>query len=204
MSASENGGVRIAADIGGTFTDVVCIDARTRELRTVKVLSTPDDFSRAVVAGIESAADDLALVERLIHGSTVGLNTFLERKGARTALVTTEGFRDVYEIARANRPEMYNLFYKRPTPLVPRREVFELPERLLASGEVDRPLTPEAVDALADRLAEGGYESVAVALLHSYANPEHELLVERILARRLDGASISLSHRVAREYREYE
>jgi N-methylhydantoinase A len=201
---SESGIVRIAADIGGTFTDVVVADALSGELRTGKVLSTPDDFSHGVVTGIESVVDDFAAIGFLIHGTTAGLNNFLERKGARTALVTTEGFRDVYEIARANRPEMYDLSYKRPAPLVQRRDVFEVPERVLASGEVERALEARAVEKVAEQLLAGGYESIAVVLIHAYSNPEHELMVERILAANLDGVSISLSHRVAREYREYE
>lgn len=200
----KDGSLRIAADIGGTFTDVVVTTGEKDESRVGKVLSTPTDFSQGVLAGIEAVIEDFSRIDFLIHGTTAGLNNFLERKGARTALVTTKGFRDVYEIARANRPEMYDLFYRRPTPLVPRRDVFELAERILANGKVECPLDADAVESLADRLRAGGYTAIAVVLLHSYVNPEHELLVERVLLERLDGVSISVSHRVAREYREYE
>jgi N-methylhydantoinase A len=193
----------MAVDIGGTFTDVVAIDPATGVVRTGKVLSTPADLSDGIMEGV----GHLTRPERIgffVHGTTAGLNAVLERRGARVALVTTEGFKDVYEIGRSNRPDMYNLFYRRPAPLVRRRDVFEVPERVAADGTVVRPLSSDDLMPLVRRLREGGYESVAVCLLHAYANPAHERLVGRVLEAELPGVPVSLSHQIAREWREYE
>ncbi|KKM10629.1 hypothetical protein SY88_13300 [Clostridiales bacterium PH28_bin88] len=123
-------------DIGGTFTDFVLYDELTGEYRTGKVSTTPKDLSIGVLEGLGHLAKDLSDIDFCVHGTTAGLNSFLERKGARVALITTEGFRDVYEIARGNRPEMYNLQYRKPEPLVKRRDIFELKERVLFDGTV--------------------------------------------------------------------
>ncbi|MCL5045909.1 MAG: hydantoinase/oxoprolinase family protein [Actinobacteria bacterium] len=195
---------RVAMDIGGTFTDFVLYDEVTGEYRTGKVSTTPKDLSIGVLEGLVNLTEDFSAINFCVHGTTSGLNAFLERKGARVALITTEGFRDVYEIARGNRPEMYNVQYRKPEPLVKRRDVFEIPERVLFDDTVAVPVDPGAVREVASRIRAGGYESVAVGLLHAHMNPVNEKLVRDVLREELPGVSISLSHEVAREWREYE
>lgn len=195
---------RIGVDIGGTFTDIVLFDQVARSLQTVKVLSTHKDLSIGILEGVQRLLADLSKLEFFVHGTTAGINAFLERRGVHTALLTTEGFRDVYEIGRANRPDMYNLFYKKPVPLVRRRYIYEVPERMLYDGTAERPLSEAALEPIVAQLAAEGFASVAVCLLHAYANPAHELLIGEVLRRRLPGVSVSLSHQVAREWREYE
>jgi N-methylhydantoinase A len=195
--------VRLAIDIGGTFTDLVA--EREGGARLVaKVLTTPDDHARGVMAAIEKAAVDLREVSLFLHGSTIAINTVIERKGAKTALLTTRGFRDVYEIGRSNRPDAYNLFFERPEPLVPRRLRLEVSERVTARGEVHRPLDREQAAGAIASLREEGAEAVAVCFLHSYANPSHERIVGEIASRVHPEAYVALSHRILREYREYE
>jgi len=195
---------RVAMDIGGTFTDFVLYDEVTGEYRTGKVSTTPKDLSVGVLEGLVHLTEDFSAIDFCVHGTTSGLNAFLERKGVRVALITTEGFRDVYEIARGNRPEMYNVQYRKPEPLVKRRDAFEIPERVLFDGKVAIPVDPGTVRDLAAKIKAGGYESVAVALLHAHMNPANEKRVRDILKEELPGISISLSHEVAREWREYE
>jgi N-methylhydantoinase A len=194
--------VRVGVDIGGTFTDAVAIASDGTE-RSAKALSTPRDLSAGVLAAVAGLGVELSEVEAFVHGTTVGLNAFLERRGARVALVTTAGFRDVYEIGRANRPAMYDVRYRPPAPLVRRRDVYELDERLAADGSVLRPLDEAQVRALATRLRDE-YEAVAVVLLHSYRNPVPEATVDRIFAEEASGLTVVSSHRVAAEWREYE
>lgn len=194
---------KVAVDIGGTFTDLVVEDDSGR-LRTTKVLSTPPHLVDGVIDALElsgTSPDQLAL---FIHGTTAGLNALLERRGARVALVTTEGFRDVYLIGRGHRPSMYDLRYRKPSRLLDRASIFEVRERLAADGSEVIQLSDESVDAVAEKLSVGGYEVVAVCLLHSYANPKHELAVRKRLEVALPGVSIVLSHEVAPEWREYE
>ena len=198
---------RIAVDIGGTFTDVVVMDNRSGKILTGKVPSTPHDLSVGILNGVQRLVSDLSdLADRafFVHGTTAGLNSFLERKGAQVALITTVGFRDVYEIGRASRTDMYDLFYRKPTPLVRRRHVYELQERMLYDGSILTPLTDACLAEVVEQIAAGAYDSVAVCLLHAYVNPEHELQVAGALRRRLPHVSISLSHQVVREWREYE
>jgi N-methylhydantoinase A len=147
---------------------------------------------------------DLTGIDFFVHGTTAGLNAFLERKGAHVALITTAGFRDVYEIGRANRPDMYNLFYRKPTPLVRRCHIYEVRERSLFDGSILTPLNKEHLAEIVEQIATDDYDSVAVCLLHAYASPEHELRTAEALRRRLPEISISLSHQVAPEWREYE
>ena len=203
-ATSENPTYRIAVDIGGTFTDVVAIDNETRVETTAKVPSTPEDYSLGVIQGIEQLLGPSGRLTHFVHGTTAGLNSILQRRGARTALVTTSGFKDVYAIARANRTDMYNLFYRRPTPLVGAEHIFEVEERVLADGSVHTEMDEDDVVALANDLAEAGYESVAIVFLHSYANPSHEQRVGELLGMHAPGVFVSLSHAVANEYREYE
>ncbi len=165
--------MRIAVDIGGTFTDLVAVDDDGRVSRS-KALTTPDDLARGIQDCLGGANIDVAGARFFVHGSTVTINAVLERKGARTGLITTKGFRDVYEIGRGNRPEGYNLFFKRPVPLVPRDLRLEVDERLYATGEVLRPLDESSAKETIAALKAAGVESVAVCLLHAYANAEHE------------------------------
>lgn len=195
---------RVAVDIGGTFTDIVVMDNGSGSVQTGKVPSTPQDLSMGILNGVQRLVPNFSEIDFFVHGTTAGLNAFLERKGAQAALITTAGFRDVYEIGRANRPDMYNLFYRKPTPLVRRRHVYELQERTLYDGSILTPLAEDLLAEIVERIAAGEYTSVAVCLLHAYANPEHELRVAKALRQRLPDISISLSHQVAREWREYE
>jgi N-methylhydantoinase A len=195
--------MRIAVDIGGTFTDLVAVDDQGQIYRS-KSLTTPGDLSRAIQACLNAAQINVAEATFFVHGSTITINAVLERKGARTGLITTQGFRDVYEIGRGNRPEGYNLFFKRPAPLVSRDLRFEVNERLYATGEVLRPLDEASASAAISALRAAAVESVAVCLLHSYANPAHEEQLGRLLRRQFPEAYLSLSHEILREFREYE
>jgi N-methylhydantoinase A len=196
-------GRAIGVDVGGTFTDVaLSLDG---DLVTAKVPST-DDQSEGVVAGIEKACEaagiDPETVSEFSHAMTVSVNALLEGTGARTALVTTEGFRDVLEIGRQTRPSLYDLDAEKPTPLVPRRRRFEVAERATPDG-IERPVDDAAIESLAADLREADAESVAVSLLHAYATPENERRVAEGLRERLD-VPVSASHEVLPEFREYE
>src|SRR5438445_1652140 len=195
--------MRIAVDIGGTFTDLVAVDDRGQVYRS-KSLTTPDDLARGIQDCLSGAKIDVAGANFLVHGSTVTINAVLERKGARTGLITTKGFPDVYEIGRGNRPEGYYLFFKRPVPLVSRDLRVEVNERLYASGELLQPLDEQSVMAAIGVLKSGAVESVAVCLLHSYANPIHEKWLGELLRQHFPDAYVSLSHEILREFREYE
>ena len=195
--------MRIAVDIGGTFTDLVAVDDDGRVSRS-KALTTPDDLARGIDDCLKGANVDVAGANFFVHGSTVTINAVLERKGARTGLITTKGFRDVYEIGRGNRPEGYNLFFKRPVPLVPRDLRLEVDERLYATGEVLTPLDETSAATAIDALKKAGVESVAVCLLHSYANAAHEQRLGELLRQQFPEAYVSLSHEILREFREYE
>ena len=195
--------MRIAVDIGGTFTDLVAIDDQGQICRS-KSLTTPDDLARAIQDCLNAAKINVSKASFFVHGSTVTINAVLERKGACTGLITTQGFRDVYEIGRGNRPEGYNLFFKRPVPLVSRDLRFEVDERLYASGEVLRALDETSASAVIKALRAAAVESVAVCLLHSYANPAHEERLGQLLRQQFPEAFLSLSHEILREFREYE
>src|SRR5437667_2466327 len=195
--------MRIAVDIGGTFTDLVAVDDQGQVYRS-KSLTTPDDLARGIGDCLSDAKIDVAGANFFVHGSTVTINAVLERKGARTGLITTKGFRDVYEIGRGNHPEGYNLFFKRPVPLVSRDLRVEVNERLYASGELLQPLDEQSVMAAIGVLKSGAVESVAVCLLHSYANPIHEKWLGELLRQHFPEAYVSLSHEILREFREYE
>ena len=195
-------GARVAIDIGGTFTDLVLETGRGSVI--AKALSTPDDLVRGVLDVLERAEVSLPEVDVFIHGTTVGLNAFLERSGGRVALVTTRGYRDAYLIGRGHRAEMYDLRYRKPVPLLERDAIFEVDKRLSASGEVISPLDPNSVEMAGKAIAEGDYEAVAVCLIHSYVDPLHELEVRDRLREMLPGVPIALSHEIAPEWREYE
>ncbi len=197
---------RLAVDIGGTFTDVA-LDTPTGRV-TAKVLTTPGAPERGVMQGIESAlakaACALADVGLIMHGTTLATNALIERKGAVTALITTEGFRDSVEIGYEHRFEQYDVYLDKPEPLVPRFLRYTVPERINAKGEVLRPLEIEAVTRLALTLRRERVASVAVGLLHSYANPQHERRIREILREHVPELAITLSSEVSPELREYE
>ncbi|MCC6472165.1 MAG: hydantoinase/oxoprolinase family protein, partial [Burkholderiales bacterium] len=195
---------RLAADIGGTFTDVAAFDEKSRRMLLGKALSTPGNLELGITHGIAKAATRYAEAALFLHGSTIAINTMLERTGAKTALVITEGFRDIYEIGRINRPDAYNLFFKKHVPLVERALRFEVKERMTAEGEVYTPLDEASVHAVCDRLEALGVEAVAILTLHCYRNPDHERRIKKIVQQRLPRAFVSASHELSQEYREYE
>ena len=199
---------RIGVDVGGTFTDFVLRDEATGRIAVHKVPSTPADPSEAVRDGLPAllakAGADLADVSQLLHATTVATNAIIQRRGAKTALITTRGFRDVLILGRQKRYETYDLHMQKPEPLIPREAIFEIRERVSHEGEVLTPLDREELAAVLERIAAGGYEAVAVVLLHSYANPAHERAVGKAAAARLPGAALSLSVDVSPKLREYE
>ena len=196
--------LRVAVDIGGTFTDLIAFDERSRAIQHAKSLTTPADPVEGIVDCIRKARLDPSSIDTLIHGSTIAINTLIERKGAKVGLIVTRGTRDVYMIGRGNRPEAYNLFFHRPQPLVPRQRTIEVSERLYCSGEVREPLKMGEVQRACAELARNGVDAVAICFLHSYANPEHERIAGQMVQQELPGCYVSLSHEILREYREYE
>jgi N-methylhydantoinase A len=192
----------VGIDIGGTFTDLVGYQAGA--IVTSKCSTVPADPTEGAALALRIAGCDVAAMDELLHGSTIAINIVLEKSGAKTALITTEGFRDVYAIGRGNRPDAFNLFFHRPRPLVPRELTFELKERMNATGEVLVPLDPAAVEKLGRELVALKVEAVAVCFLHSYANPAHEAAAGAVLRRHCPALFVTLSHEILREFREYE
>jgi N-methylhydantoinase A len=192
--------LRIAIDTGGTFTDCVWIDPATRSLRMLKVFSTPHDPSQAIVEALAKIAPGRQFI--LLHGTTVGTNTLLERKGARTALVTTKGFEDAIEIGRQARPKLYDFFFDRIEPLVPKDLRFGILERTAADGEILTAPTSEELQELADQISAAGPQSIAIALLFSFANKKNEQQVAEALKQL--NVPLSISHQILPEFREYE
>ena len=191
--------LRVAIDTGGTFTDCVWID-RSGRLRMVKVFSTPADPSRAIVEALRKIEHTGELI--LLHGTTVGTNTLLERKGARTALVTTAGFEDVIEIGRQARPKLYDFFFERVEPLVPGELRFGIEERTDSDGEILTSASAANLEALVSQMAANKPESIAICLLFSFANPKNELEIAEAL--KSIGVPLSISHQILPEFREYE
>jgi N-methylhydantoinase A len=196
--------LRLATDIGGTFTDLVAVDEDSGAIAVGKALTTPADLPSGVLDAVGSAGVSLADVSELVHGTTVVINALTERKGARTALVTTRGFRDVLEIARGNRPDMYNLVSRKPPPFVPRRHRFEVGERVDRRGTVLVPMRLEDLEPVAEACRRERIEAVAVCLLHSYAHPEHERAVRQRLLQLAPELTVTASSEITREWREYE
>lgn len=192
--------VKIGVDTGGTFTDIIVFEQN--HIKVHKILSTPENPSRAIVSGVEDLLDDLSQIESLIHGTTVATNALLERKGALTALIITKGFEDIVEIGRQNRAELYDLFWEKPPPLVNRELRIGVNERMDFRGEVLNDLKINK-DELVDLLERFGVESVAISLLNSHANHEHEEQLENILKGETD-IPVSRSSLIIPEYREYE
>ena len=165
---------RLASDIGGTFTDLVYFDDETGALKVEKSLTTPKNLTKGVEDTIRLAQIDPNTVDFFVHGGTTVINAITERKGARTALVTTAGFRDVLEIARANRPDLYNLRFEKERPFVPRLLRFEVPERVDGQGNVLEPLNLSALEHVVKRCQAEKVEAIAIQFLHSYAATDHE------------------------------
>ena len=195
---------QMATDIGGTFTDLVFFDDFTGGLKTAKSLTTPADLTKGLVNTIGHSGVDSRNVDIFVHGGTTVINAITERKGVKTALVTTAGFRDVLEIARGNRPDLYNLRFIKETPFVPRALRFEVRERVGANGKVIVPIHLEDLDQIAETCARERVEAVAILFLHSYVAPNHEAQCAAYLAERLPGIPITPSHTITREWREYE
>ncbi len=195
---------RVSMDIGGTFTDVVSYDDETGTFFASKASTTPDDLSEGVMAGLGAAHTTHEDIGFLVHGTTQGLNAFLERRGVPVLLLATDGLEDSYHIARGPRTRLYDLHYRKPQPLVPRRDVLGIGGRIAADGTELTPLDEDAVRAAARLARERGHGAVAVAFLFSYRNPAHELRAREILAEELPDTGISLSHETAKEWREYE
>jgi len=202
--AAGPGSTRLAIDVGGTFTDLAVLDEEHGEVRFDKVPTTPDDAARGVIDGFGKAGVEFGSVSYFVHGTTLAVNALLTRSGARVALITTLGFRDVYELGRTDREVMYDLTYRKPLKLVPRRHVHEVRERMTFEGEPLIPLDREDACRVAMAVREAGVEAVAVCFLHSYANPAHEDEMARILGEVAPDLDVTLSHRLVREYREYE
>jgi N-methylhydantoinase A len=194
----------LATDIGGTFTDLVFMDTETSDIGFAKAASTPDDFSRGILDTMGKSSLRPADVALFVHGCTVVINALTERKGARTALITTKGFRDVLEIGRANRPDLYNLRYERQPLFVPRKWRYEVEERTNYKGEETVPLNHAEVEHLAATLLPESIQSVAICFLHSYANSAHEDTCAEILRALLPSVFVTTSASITKEWREYE
>ena len=200
--------MRIGIDVGGTFTDFVLLDDASGRASTYKCLTTPRDPSDAIEAGLRALAGQvpgcIEGLQEVIHGTTLVINAIIERKGARTGLITTRGFRDVLELGREIRYAAYDAFAQMPEPLVPRERRLEVDERLRADGSVLTPLDEAQARQTVREMARLGVESVAVCLLNSFENPAHELALKRLLAEELPQASLSISYEVLPQIREYE
>jgi N-methylhydantoinase A len=196
--------VRVASDVGGTFTDLAYWDESTGRFGSGKVSTTPRDFAAGVVETLRKARLAVPDTAFFVHGSTVVINALTERTGARTGLITTKGFRDVLEIARANRPDLYNLCYRKPKPFVPRQFRLEVRERLSHTGQELRPLVEGDVRMAVEYFIQERIQAVAVCLLHSYANPEHERRCGEIIREMAPAMATTLSCEITREWREYE
>ena len=195
---------RVAVDIGGTFTDFVGLDEASGGIVLGKALTTPANFADGVIRTIHDSGIDPHDIRQFVHGTTVVINALTERHGAKTALLTTQGFRDVLEIQRANRRDMYNLFYQKPKPFVPRRFRFEVEERVNYQGEILQPLSEEDVIVAVEACQRAGIEAVAVCYIHAYANPSHEERTREIVESLYPGVSVTVSHEITQEWREYE
>ena len=198
----------LGVDIGGTFTDFMLFDPSTKRMHFMKILTTPEDYSKGVMEGIEKISDTMGVstsnIQSVIHGNTIGINTIIERKGAKTGLITTSGFEDVLLIGRQTRPRIYDWRIGRPTPLVPGNLRKGLTERINHHGEVITPLNSEKVLDLIKYFQKNQVESYAICLLHSYANPDHESVIKKIIEREVPDKYVSVSSELLPEFREFE
>lgn len=193
---------RVAVDIGGTFTDFVAVT--DGDLTLEKASTTPSNFADGVIDAVDKSTLDPAAADQFVHGTTVVINAITERDGEDTALITTAGFRDVLDITRANRPDMFNFQYQKPEPFVPRRHRWEVPERVDQAGNVLTSLDEDAVRETAREIRDAGFDTVAVSYLHSYRHPEHERRTRELIHDVHPDAYVTLSHELTKEYREYE
>src|SRR3954447_23824500 len=195
---------RVSMDIGGTFTDVVAYDEELGSCVAGKSSTTPRDLTEGVLGALATIDARPELCSFAVHGTTQGLNAFLQRRGERVLLLATAGAGDVYHIARGNRTRLYDIHFRKPTPLVARRDIVEIGGRLTADGRELEPLDEDAVRAAARRALDEGFGAVATAFLFSYRDPRHEERAEELVREVAPDLPVSLSHRVAREWREYE
>ena len=195
--------MRIATDIGGTFTDIVYIDD-DGAIHVNKSHTTPPNFEQGVVDVIEKCSIDPTGVKDLTHGTTVVINALTERKGAKTGLITTKGFRDILEIGRGNRPDLFNFNFKKPEPFVPRYLRLEVRERLDYLGRETEPLNEDDVRACVEKFKAEGVEAIAVVYLHAYVNPDHEARTKALIQQLWPEVMVTASHEVSKEWREYE
>ncbi|MPZ58319.1 MAG: hydantoinase/oxoprolinase family protein [Rhizobiales bacterium] len=195
---------RLSADVGGTFTDVAAFDETSGALRLGKTLTTPERLVDGIEAGVSKAAAAFEAAQLFLHGTTVAINTILERNGARCALLTTQGFRDIYEIGRVNRPESYNLFFRKHEPLIDRDLRYEIRERMNAEGHVMIGLDEAQVRAAVADAVEKGVQAIAILFLHSYRNPAHERRAKQIITEIHPQLFVTASHELSQEYREFE
>lgn len=199
---------RLGCDIGGTFTDFVLLNDQTGEIKTYKCLTTPRDPSDAVEDGIRGLEKDtpgfIDKLDEVIHGTTLVINAIIERKGAKTALITTQGFRDVLEIGRGIRYAPYDIFAEFPKPLIPRHLRFEVEERIRSDGSVLKSLDPREATRVVREILKLKVESIAVCLINSFENPAHELMLKEIIEKEAPGMSVSISFRVLPQIKEYE
>ncbi|NJM40918.1 MAG: hydantoinase/oxoprolinase family protein, partial [Anaerolineae bacterium] len=200
--------MRVGVDIGGTFTDLFLINDVTHEFVVGKTLTTPHDPSEAIETGLHEMAArsnvPLHTIDQMIHGTTLVTNALIERKGATTALLATQGFRDATEIGREQRYELYDLMLEMPQPLVPRYLRFDVPERTLADGGIHQALDIDYVERLARELAAAGVEAIAIAFLNSFVNPHHEEAAREAVLRAAPDMRVSISSNVVPEIREYD
>lgn len=193
---------RVAVDIGGTFTDLVAVDHGALQLE--KTSTTPANFANGVLDALGKNDVSPATVDQFVHGTTVVINAITERTGKETALITTEGFRDVLDITRANRPDMFNFQYEKPEPFVPRRNRWEVPERIDQAGAVLTPLDEDAVREAAREIRKQGLDTIAVSFINAYDNVEHERRTRELIEEEFPESYVTLSHELTKEYREYE
>jgi N-methylhydantoinase A len=196
-------GYRVSADIGGTFTDIVFQNTQNGACRAFKVLSTPENPAHAVISGIEKNLRDDETVDFFIHGTTVGLNSVLTRKGAKVALLTTENFRDIYTIQGNDRGEIFSIRWKKPEPLVSVKDTYTVRERIAADGTVEIAMDVNDLAPFVAAVKENGYEAIAISLLFGFANPVHELAAAVYLREHLPDIDITLSHQISPEWREF-
>lgn len=201
-------GYKLGVDVGGTFTDLCLFNEDQRETMVLKLPSTPEDPSKAIIEGIENILrlNHVAAhsVQYVVHGTTVGTNAAIERKGAKTALLTTEGFRDLLELARQTRPSIYNLFQDKPEPLIKRNLRKEVTERLNFDGSIEKSVDKRQIEQVIKELEKDDIKAVSICFLHSYVNPVHEQLVKEMVQELLPNVYVSTSSEVLPEYREYE
>jgi N-methylhydantoinase A len=196
--------IRLSADVGGTFTDVAAFDETTGELQLGKTLTTPARLVEGIEAGVTNAGARFRSARLFLHGTTVAINTILERTGAPCALLTTQGFRDIYEIGRVNRPESYNLFFRRHEPLIERDRRYEIRERMDSQGTVLIKLDEEQIRVAVDAAVAQGVRAIAILFLHSYRNPAHEQRAKAIIEASHPDLFVTASHELSQEYREFE